>query len=386
MFRSREKMETYCKAILNLLIFAAGILLLVYLLPKVLVYFTPFVIGGLVAVISNPLVRFFERKLKVRRKTGTAVVIITVMALVIILGYLLISWVAKQTTGFLAEWPVIWEEIQNEFYGMGEQLGHLLGYLPEEAKDTLLLFQDHINRWLGEMVTTISVPTFAAVGDFFKNLPSIVVGIVMCLLSAYFFIAEREYLGKTLLRIFPESITEKWRLIVHSIKGALGGYLKAQLKIEIWVYLLMTAGFFLLKVEYAVLIAFGIAVLDFLPVFGTGTVLIPWAVVKLLNGEYLHGVGLMIIWSVGQLVRQMIQPKIMGDTIGISPIPTLFLLYIGFQTAGVMGMIAALPIGVIGMNLYRAGAFETTQKSLKILFDGLNRFRRLEGIHLAKEK
>jgi len=80
---------------------------------------------------------------------------------------------------------------------------------------------------------------------------------------------------------------------------------------------------------------------------------------------------------VGQIVRQLIQPKIVGDSIGVDPIPTLFLLYIGYHAAGVMGMILALPIGIILINLYEEGAFDTTRESVKILVAGFNRFRRL---------
>ena len=105
--------------------------------------------------------------------------------------------------------------------------------------------------------------------------------------------------------------------------------------------------------------------------------MIPWAVVEILSGEYKLAIGLLIIWCVGQIVRQLIQPKIVGDSIGIDPIPTLFLLYIGYHMAGVMGMILALPIGIILINLYEEGVFDTTKESVKILVAGFQRFRRL---------
>lgn len=382
-----KRVELYCKAVINLLIFIVVALCFIFLVPPLLGYFMPFVVGAIIAWVSNPLVRFFEKKLKVRRKMGTAVVIITVIALVVIFGYLLGAWIIDQAVGFLTEWPQMWAGIQREFLAMADRLAVLISYLPEDIKETLMSLKVNLDGHLGDMVSDISVPTFEAVGRFAKNLPMIIVSIVMCLLSSYFFIAEREFISVTLPKYLPRSFAAKWRLILDSIKRSVGGYFKAQLKIEVWVYLLMVAGFFILKFDYVFLIALGIAALDFFPIFGTGTVLIPWAVIKFFNADYFTFVGLLIIWGVGQLVRQIIQPKIMGDTIGVHPIPTLFLLYVGFRVAGVLGMIVSLPISIILMNLYQAGAFETTQKSLKIMFDGINRFRRIDTSETSgKEK
>ena len=84
-----------------------------------------------------------------------------------------------------------------------------------------------------------------------------------------------------------------------------------------------------------------------------------------------------MIWGVGQLARQLIQPKIVGDSIGVPPLPTLFLLFIGYKFSGVIGMIVAVPIGLLVYSMYQDGAFETTKNSVFILFAGVNRFRRL---------
>ena len=93
--------------------------------------------------------------------------------------------------------------------------------------------------------------------------------------------------------------------------------------------------------------------------------------------------GLLAIWLIGQLVRQVIQPKIVGDSIGMDAIPTLFLLYIGYRAAGVLGMILAVPIGIILLNLYEEGVFDTTRQSLRILVAGFNRFRRIRPEDMA---
>ena len=88
-------------------------------------------------------------------------------------------------------------------------------------------------------------------------------------------------------------------------------------------------------------------------------------------------IGLMVIWGLGQLLRQIIQPKIVGDSIGMQPLPTLFLLYLGYQLDGVVGMIVAIPVGLILFSLYEGGVFSTTIQSIKLLVTGINDFSRL---------
>ena len=172
-------------------------------------------------------------------------------------------------------------------------------------------------------------------------------------------------------------IKYRLRLISTGLKNAIGGYLKAQFKIEVWIYLLLVVGMFILGIPYGALISVGIAFLDFLPIFGTGTVMVPWAVIKLLDGDFKVGIGLLITWGVGQLVRQIIQPKIVGDSVGLPALPTLFLIYVGYRLGGFGGMIIALPVGILLVQLYQEGMFDTTVKSFQILFAGINRFRKI---------
>lgn len=106
--------------------------------------------------------------------------------------------------------------------------------------------------------------------------------------------------------------------------------------------------------------------------------MVPWAVIKILSADYEMALWLLVIWGVGQLVRQIIQPKIVGDSVGIEPLPTLILLYIGYKCASVLGMILAIPIGIILINMNRAGIFDTWKMSIRILAAGLDHFRRFD--------
>lgn len=375
----------YIKAVLNLLTAVVLLLLVIFVLPRLLGFFMPFVVGWIIAMIANPLVRFFEQKIKIRRKAGSAIVIVAVLALVIGLGYLIIAKLVSEGAGFVSDLPSIWNNLERDMNQVGENLTDLYARFPLDFREKIITVTDKLGQYIGDAINGLSAPTVTAVGNFAKNIPSIIVSTIMCLLSAYFFVAEKETIGRFMKRHLPESFREKWKILSASLTGAVGGYFKAQFKIEIWIYLVLMVGLWILKVNYSLLIALLIAFLDFFPIFGTGAVLWPWALIELLAGDYRMALSLMIIWGVAQLLRQIIQPKIVGDSIGMPPIPTLFLLFIGYKIGSVIGIILAVPVGIVVLNMYEAGLFETTQNSIRILINGFNRFRKLNKEDLEEK-
>lgn len=178
--------KTYIKAVLNLGIAVILLLLLIFLLPRVIVFFMPFVIGWIIALIANPLVHFFENKLKVRRKAGTAFVIIAVIALVVLAGYLIGARIVEETIGLVNELPEIWDALEEDFRAIGKNLDILYSRFPENVRSTIAGIGEELEVFVGNMVGRVGTPTIEAVGNFAKNLPTILIGIIMCLLSAYF--------------------------------------------------------------------------------------------------------------------------------------------------------------------------------------------------------
>jgi len=372
------------KLIVNILISLVILLLCIFLVPRLVLFFMPFVIGWLISCIANPLVVFLERKLKIRRKAGTVVVIVCVIAAVSGLGYGLGIVLWRQISGFVQEIPAMWEAVRQDFDTFGAWIDHYIGVRSPKFADAL----NNLGNIIGEMITNLpksfDFSTFEGMGSMVGNIASVLISIIMCMLSAYFFIADREWLGSFLNRLLPETVMRKYDVFASSLKQAVGGYFKAQFRIEIWMYVLLLIGLTVLKVRYGLLIALLIAFLDFLPFFGTGIVLIPWALVNVIGGNYLRALGFLIIWGSGQLFRQLIQPKIMGDSIGMEPIPTLFLLFIGYRLAGVGGMLVAVPIGIIVVNMNEAGFFDTPKYSIRLLVRNINHFRQLSAEEIKK--
>ena len=347
----------YARVLLNILIPAGGTLLACIVLPKFLRFFMPFVIGWIIAMIANPLVRFLESRLKVVRKHGSVLVVITVLALIIGALYLLLSKLLSEASGLLQSLPQLWETFQIEVRNMGVQMKAVA---------------DNLDSYMGVLLQNVATPTVEAAGSVAKSLPSILVNTVVVILSSYFFIAERDTILNLWKQYMPENSKKHMSYMRRDAIRLIGGYFMAQFRIMFVVAAILTVGFLVLQVPYSFLLS----LLDFLPVFGTGTVLIPWGLIKLLSGEYYMAGGLILLYILSQFIRQAIQPKIVGDSMGLPPLMTLVLLYIGFKVSGLGGMILAVPVGLVFLNLYKYGIYDSMIDNLKIFVHDIEEFRK----------
>lgn len=182
------------------------LLLCVFLLPKCIGFFMPFIIGWVISLIASPLVRFLEEKLKIRRKAVSAFVIIAVLAGVILLVYGICVKLVRETVSFVNELPMIWENIEAEFTQAGASLEGLIKRLPADAQKQLLDFWSGLGSWFSDFISGIGTPTFAAVGNFAKQLPDVFMAVVMTLLSSYFFVADKAYMSDFTKKYLPESV------------------------------------------------------------------------------------------------------------------------------------------------------------------------------------
>lgn len=366
----------HVKTILNLLMYVVGILLICLLLPKLLRFFMPFVIGWIIALIANPLVKFFEKRLKIMRKHGTWVVIVGALALVIGVFYLLISWLVREGVGFVQHLPEMYSAMVQGFRDIGSNLSGLLEKLPINVQGEITGFFANIDTYIGDLVGTLGAPTLSVAGDIFSHIPNLLVQAIFMFLAAYFFIADKEKISAAIRKIVPQSFMDRVAWIKRIFSRAVGGYFVAQFKIMGIIAAILFIGFLILKVDYAILLALVIAFLDFIPFLGTGTAIWPWAAFQFMTGDYYMAIGLMIIYLICLLVHQLLQPKLVGDTVGMDPLTTLIFMFIGYRFSSVFGMIIAVPVGIIIINLHKAGAFDKIVGDVKELVEDFNQFRR----------
>lgn len=371
-FREQLKDDRpYWKVIVSLAFSLVGTLLFLYLGYKLLGFFMPFVIGWFIAYIASPVVNWLEKRVKIVKKLGSVIMIVGVLAAVCFIIYFIISTLWKEISFLIQDMPGMYRDLESGLSQIGNSMEGVFGKLPDGVQEGWHTMVANFDEMMGELMSRISEPTVSAAGRFAKSIPSVLVATIVTFISAYFFIAEREDVIRWSKKVAPDALVSRMTMVMDNLKFAVGGYLKAQLKIMVVVYIILVVGFIILNIHFSFLLGLLIALLDFLPFFGTGTALIPWAIYQFFMGNYKLVVGLVILYAVTQLVRQLIQPKLVGDSMGLRPLLTLFLLYIGYKIGGVFGMIFAVPIGMIVINLYKAGAFDYILDDIKILAEGI---------------
>ena len=371
-----SRLIKYAKILVNLLFAIGVVLVLLLVVPKLLGFFLPFVIGWIVAMIANPLVKFLEKKVKILRKHSSAIIIVVVIAAIVGLIYLLISVLVREIKQLAGDLPNILEYIELQLEQLSIKLVDISRDMPESIQQFINNLIENTDINLTEYKPKEDLFSFSAASNIAQNIAEFFLVMILTILSAYFFIARREEIVDGVKKVLPKSVVDGWYFISNNFTRAVGGYFKAQFKIMLILALIMFIGFEVLRVPYSFLLALGIAFLDFLPVFGTGAILWPWALVDVLTGNYYQAIGLMIMYLVCQIVKQILQPKMVGDSIGMSPLATLFFLYVGYRLYGVVGMILGVPLGMVVVNLYRVGMFDRIIKGFKIIIHDLNEFRK----------
>jgi sporulation integral membrane protein YtvI len=371
-----SKVKTYIKILINFIFVIAVALFALLVLPKLLGFFLPFVIGWIVSMIANPLVRFLEKRVKILRKHSSAIIIVVVIAVIVGALALIITITAREVKGLMEDLPDIIASIGDKFTDAMQYIRKLSETLPTSLQNMINKLITSVENYVSGFADNKDLIKMNEIGEYAQGVAEGFLFTIVTVLSAYFFTACRDELIDGLKKHLPGSVINYWKLIYDNFKAAVGGYFKAQFKIMLILTVIMFIGFEVLQIGYSFVIALGIALLDFLPVFGTGAILWPWAVIDMITGNYIRAVGMVVIYLICQVVKQILQPKMVGDSIGLHPLATLVFLFIGYQLYGVFGMIIGIPIGMVLVNLYRVGMFDRLIRGFKIIAHDLNEFRK----------
>ena len=366
----------YIKIAVNLILAVLAILAIFLLVPPLLRFFMPFVIGWIISMIANPLVKFLEKKVKIIRKHSSAIIIVTVILVIVGVFYALIAFLWYEFKTLQGDIPNIYRSIELQVNQITDNFKGIYDILPNSFQGFIDKNSVKISTYFTSLLSKENLPSISTAGNFAMNIVETFLMSIITLISAYFFIAERDNIVRDVKKNMPNSIINSYSLIVNNFKTAVGGYFKAQFKIMLVILLLMFVGFEILQVRYSLLLAIGIAFLDFLPFLGTGAVLWPWALSDFILGNYGRAIVLIVIYLICQIVKQVLQPKMVGDSIGISPLSTLIFMFVGYRFMGVLGMIIGIPIGMALTNFYRLGMFDRIIRGFKIIIHDINEFRK----------
>lgn len=334
--------------ILLYLVYAAlGLAALGLLLPGLL----PFLLALALALALERPVRFLTGRTPLRRGWAAALVL-ALFALLLLSGCALLLRRLWYELSLLSQRL---PELLQAVYSLRDRLEGLLYRLTVAAtpafRETLSAALNAALSQLQELFSALSGKLLTWMAGSLSALPTAVLFLITTLLACYFLLAGRPALFARLGRSLPAGWLPRLEQAAARLKEAWGGWLRAQGILMLLTFVLLACGFLLMGVDAALLLAAGIALLDALPVFGTGTVLLPWAVVQALSGELRRCAALLALYAVIWLTRSLLEPKLVADRAGLHPLISLFAMYMGFSLFGVVGMLLA-PLAAVALRQF----------------------------------
>lgn len=308
-----------------------------YLLPILL----PFFMGLVLALAAEPVVTFASKKCRLPRSLaaglGVSLTLVLFAAVLSMLGALAV----KELGQLAGAVPGVVDTVQGGMGLLQDWMVGLMSRMPEgigtymtgqvlDFFDGGRLLLDQVMQRLPGLVTSV-----------LGWLPDGLLGLGTGIVAGFMISARLPRIKAAIRRRLPGSWQEKYLPMLRRVRATVIGWLKAQAKLAGVTWCLVTAGFFLLRIPLAPLWALLVALVDAVPLLGTGTVLIPWAVVEALQGRYFMAAGLAGIYAAAAATRAVLEPRLVGRQLGLDPLVTLLALYTGYQLWGVLGMIAA---------------------------------------------
>ena len=309
----------------------------------------PFFLAGLLALLLQKPLDFLNRRTgggrRMRNVWALLLVLVTAGGITGLLCFLGTKLFAE--AGALGQWFLDNLDAAAEWAdGLLREVRVFLSSLPGSRADgSSVLFQilDSADTLLAGLLhdaaSALSSRIPAWIGTAAAALPRWLLSVVVMLIASVYLTLDGREIGAFLSERFPK----RTAAVLHGLRGSLLSTIllfgKAYLLIIAVTFAELYAGFLILGIPYALAAAAGIAVIDILPVLGTGTVLLPWAALELLHRSWFRGVGLLVLYAVITVVRQVIEPKIVGRHIGLHPLAALLAMYFGARLFGIAGLL-----------------------------------------------
>ena len=323
----------FTKVLKRIGIIAISVIVLI-LLFKLSVFYMPFLVAFILALTLEHPIRFFMKKFGFKRRTSS--IIIFLIAIAIITGLLVwgISTLVSEASNLMQGLNTYIDKAYTQIESISSQLDIKRLHLPEQVEKVIETsnddFLNNITTWVKNSLSKLL--------DFLMQIPTIAI-----------YTSIEHHL--------PTKWVKKLGTHIHEIITSVGNYLKAEFILVLVSFLISLIGFYVLniigiEISYPLLIALGIAFVDALPILGSGTIMLPWAVISAADGNIELAVGLLVLWGIMSVVRQFLEPKLVSNKLGIHPIFTLIAMYTGFKFIGVWGMVLGPIILIILKNIF----------------------------------
>lgn len=312
------------------------------------IYFWPFLIGIIIALILERSINFISKKTKVPRKAIGTIMVLVFYFIFAMIVFLLVFTLINELISLSTTIPKIYSDIR-------------IGYT--EIYSDIQIFLEKVPETISKGIYDFGLETIANVIKIFSQimnsvlnfvifLPQMLIYIIITFLATLFLVVEKSSIKKVASEIFPDKLVEKINKVFKMTFRSLGQYLRAQVILITITFVELFIMFVLIKQNYPLTLALSIAAIDSLPILGTGTILIPWSIYSLVIGNTSLGIYLFVIYVIILVVRQLVEPKIVSSNIGVHPFVTLLAMYTGFRLFGLIGLIIGPIVMVIFKNVF----------------------------------
>lgn len=304
-----------------------------YLLPIAI----PFLIGGMIAFAAEPGVSLLQHRLKWKRVPAVGLCVSLTLLLFAGLTCLLTAIILKELGSVSQYAPAVGRTVEQGMVVLEDFMVGLADKAPENIRPVLI--QTVLNTFrdgsavVDQVVDRVPGMVTAFVGWISRGALTVGTGI----LAGFLISARLPRIKAWAKRHLPEN----WNILpqIKRAKGAFSGWFRAQIKLMLVTWAEVTFGFLLLKIPYAPLWAGAVALVDAVPVLGTGTVLVPWSLILFLQGNAARGGGMLLLFIITWLTRSVLEPRLVGKSLGLDPLLSLMAFYAGFRLWGIPGMI-----------------------------------------------
>lgn len=319
-----------------------------YLLPIAL----PFLLAALLALAAEPLTRILRSRLHLTGwlASGVAVTVTLLFGILLLAG--LLAFLLQQAGRLVGVLPDL---EQTALQGMDSLELFLLDMADKTPKGIRTVLTHSVEDLFSDgndLVDRVSSGVVRFASGVVTQLPDSMLGVGTWLIASYLISSRLSRIRQWLRSMLPSQWSSSWKPALLRLRHSLGGWLLAQLKLAGVTFLLLGAGFLLLRIPYAPLWAALISLLDALPVLGTGIFLVPWSLVSFLQGEPLLAAGLLGLYGGASALRSILEPKFIGKQLGLDPLVTLAAMYTGYRIWGLLGMILAPLLSVAVTQLF----------------------------------
>jgi sporulation integral membrane protein YtvI len=320
------------------------IILLTYLILPVSL---PIIVAFITAIFLEPLVKLLQHKTNINQRFAVIVVFISFLLFIGLSGYFITTKVITEAIKIIQNTPLYITEISNEWLYAEKKFAAAAKDLPKEVVDEISKqIQGFLNNMKADLVAYLNIDNVKAI---LTNIPNYLVSFIVYLIALFLFLIDLPRLREALYNHLTDKTRDKVNFMGSRLSYVVFGFIKAQFLVSVIIFIVALIGLLFIEPEVALIMAFLIWLIDFIPIIGSILILGPWALFHFLTGNLTLGVELAVLAALLLIIRRTIEPKVMGSQIGLSPLLTLIAMYLGVKLLGILGFIIG-PIILIAFN------------------------------------